>query len=266
MNSFNINQREKDLELLRQVFDTNLQIILEQLKRKNFTNDLLNKLQSSFVNYYNEFERMIDDFQDTRYSITNDQINRIIEDAENMVNTLIEYWSLVRLAANKYGLVEPKPSPASYGSTQRLIKAFCKQNRIKEFRNIFIENNLPTIGFDMPSKHSKFLTKNQMLFVQLPIGLFLLGIGISLSFIYNDLTGVQYWGVRILESVGTPLILISLVSGFINIRVTLSKSLIITASGGFAVFVLLYSFNPPSPPNPFPDIRNKNEIIKDTTK
>lgn len=73
-----------------------------------------------------------------------------------------------------------------------------------------------------------------------------------LAFSSKQPTGIQYLFMRGLFVVGIAALAVSALVGTVNLKWGLGKSLVVTATGGFALLILLYLCNPPAPPSPTP--------------
>jgi hypothetical protein len=71
-----------------------------------------------------------------------------------------------------------------------------------------------------------------------------------LAFCFSHPTGIQYLFIRGLFALGVVGLAVGLLIGTVNLKWNLAGSLVVTATGGFALLILMYYVNPPSPPNP----------------
>ncbi len=249
----NITDFEDSLEKKRSEYFSCLQDTFTLLN-KNPSYDIVQKemtsLHSKGVNYFNLFERSIDEYGLPYFELNQDTKNRKIEDAEGIVDVIINHWTTLRMISEKYDIVCPSPSTKSYSSIQRLLKHFQHQSII-EIKDKFMNSNLPTNGFDSKETFSGWkIGSRNLTITQITIGLIFTIVTGILIFKYNTLTGMQYMFCRIGLVTGITLIGSALIEGTVNINWTLQKSLTIKAVGWIGVFILLLYRNMPSAPTP----------------
>jgi hypothetical protein len=244
-----VESREDRLEILKAKHIENLETVRHHLeKRANVENinDLIYTLHSSGVNYFNEFERTLDEYSLPEICLSKDIINRKVEDTINIIETIIYHWNLIKKLCSMCKTDCPKPSPTAYASIQRVIKRF-SPNLINDVEKQFQENGLPVYGFKSKSKHSGWKEKTKIK-TQLILGLPLLIISGILIFLVPSLTGMQYLFLRLILSLGITLIGTSTIEGTMKLNWSIKQSLVINATGWIAIFILIYYFNPPLQP------------------
>jgi hypothetical protein len=235
-------EREDILEKLRDNYADSLRKVLKNSNKNK--QKLLDEMHSAGVKYFNAFERTLDEYSLEVIQLSEDVINRKIEDTINIIDSICNHWRVVKEYSAKNNLIPPPPSPTIYASIQRVIKRF-NPSSITAIKAKFIEVGLPTYGFDDKKKHSGWKNKKTNMRWQIGIGLILLISTGILSFKFHTLTGMQYIYLKGLMSLGISLLGEALLEGKVNLNWTLRKSLVITAVGWVAIFVLLYFFNPP---------------------
>lgn len=254
MRSQTITEFENLIEVERKKYYDCLNDTLELLQGFPNQTQVLNQislLHNSGVTFFNLFERSIDEYGLSYFELNIDTKNRKIEDAINIVDTIIYHWTTLRMIANKFSVLCPTVSQISYSSIQRLVKHF-EPNKVTELKKKFMEAELPTKGFDDTTKKfsgweigSRYLT-----ITQITIGAMLTVSAGILIFKYDKLTGMQYMFSRALLSLGLTLISSALLEGTVKLNWTIQKSLVIKAAGWVALFIMLYFMNPPSAPIP----------------
>jgi hypothetical protein len=280
MTTTNVIDREAEIEELFNKYQENLKTAVTMLA-KNKEKDsfdyrkVFNDAHGSGTTFFNKFDTSLDDY--LSMDINPDQAVRKPEDVLNIIPTIFKHWRIIRNYCKKYELPIPEPSPTVYGSIQRVVKKFYPQ-RVTEFRNQFIEMNLPTVGFDTDSPHSGWKKRPVLplfeiiialftLFVigilvfgslnptsEIIIGLIILVASGMIVFRYMNPTGVQYLFIKLVMAIGASLTLMGVGHGFINIKWNLTKDLLVMAGGTVATFLVLYFLNPKSPP----DMSNNN--------
>ena len=207
-------------------------------------------LHNKGVTFFNLFERSIDEYGLPYFELNRDTKNRKIEDAEGLVDVIINHWTTLRQLSEKFSVNCPTPSTSAYSSVQRLLNYFEKE-KSNELRNKFMAAKLPTKGFDNKAKFSGWKIGGRNLTVtQIAVGLVFTIVTGLLIFKYDILTGMQYMFCRIVFVTGITLIGSALIEGTVNINWTIQKSLTIKAVGWIAIFLLLLYKNMPNAPTP----------------
>lgn len=248
-----ITEFENSLEVKRSDYLSCLQETFALLNLNPSVEEVQNKmtsLHSKGVNFFNLFERSIDEYGLPYFELNRDTKNRKIEDAEGIIDVIINHWTTLRLISEKYEIASPSPSDKAYSSIQRLLKYF-QPDKFEEFKSKFMNANLPTNGFDSKAKFSGWQIGSRNLTIsQIAIGLLFTIVTGFLIFQFNTMTGMQYMFCRIGFVTGITLIGSALIEGTVNINWTIQKSLTIKAVGWIGIFILLLYKNLPNAPTP----------------
>lgn len=209
-----------------------------------------NILHNKGVSFFNIFERSIDEYSLPYFKLNIDTKNRKIEDAEAIIDLILNHWETLRSISVKYSLITPVPSVNAYSSIQRFLKCF-QPKKVEELKDKFMAANLPTNGFENKTQFSGWqIGSRNLTITQIIIGLlFILAAGLII-FNKEDLTGMQYFFSRAVLSLGLTIIGSALLEGTVKLDWTIQKSITIKAVGWVALFIMLYYINPPSIPIP----------------
>lgn len=264
-----IPEREDKLEELKIQFTKNLQMMVESLKSENKINNpdqLLSQVHTSAVSFFNAFERTLDEYTLSSIEITNEIKIRKAEDTLNMTYTILQYWSIITGYCKKYKLEKIEPSITAYATIQRVLKHFYP-DKISEIKTRFLELNLPITGLVTKGAHMGW-NKAKTIKTQLVLGIPLLCLTLIMSFLFNELSGFQYFILRLLLALGITLIGSSLIEGKVKFNTTTKVGFSIKATGWVAVFLIIYLINPPAPPSPNPSSQDiqKTEHKMDSLK
>jgi hypothetical protein len=251
-----VPEREDELDALKTEYFKKMQniYILIQAHRQDPDGQSITELDkilifSEFhkagVEYFNAFERTVDEYGLSSIELNVDTKNRKSEDAINMVQPICDHWSTVIEYCKVFALPPPTVSITSYASIQRVIKKF-HPAEVNDLKAHFKEVNLPVHGFESNAEHSGWKKSNVKL--QLWIGVPLLAVCGILTFVFPSITGMQYLFLRFLLALSVSMVGSAFLQGFANLSWSVQKSFTFTASGSVAIFVLLTYFNPPSPP------------------
>lgn len=252
-----ITDREAELEQLYQDYCIKLEVIVTKLAEKRDSFDyrkVFNDAQNTGTTYFNRFDTSLDDY--LSLDINPDQAVRKPEDAINIVPLIVRHWRVVRKYCKQFNLPVPEASPTAYATIQRVIKKFYPV-KVLEIRKQFTDMALPTEGFDSKSEHTGWKKRAPY---EVIAGIIIFIASGILVFTFNDPTGVQYIYLKLAMAIGGSITLMGLGHGFINIKWSMTKNLLIVAGGTVALFILLYFLNPPSPPDMKDNNPNKKKV------
>lgn len=248
-----IPAREDKLQELRTAYVAQMRMVVDGLAAGNLpdSQNVCASFHQAGVNYFNEFERTLDEYGLPEYEISQDIITRKGEDAINFVDTIIGHWRVLRKFCVKYSLHTPEPSTTAYASLQRVIKkSFPGQTRAYEEK--FRQEMLPVHGFTTNAKHSGFKMKTKIAIPTI-VGAVCLIIGTILAFVFNHPNGIQYLFIRGFYVLGIVGVAVGILVGTVKLQWSMTKSILISATGGFALLIIIYYWNPPPPPSPGPN-------------
>ncbi|HEY4286953.1 MAG TPA: hypothetical protein VGN00_07625 [Puia sp.] len=248
-----ITEFEDKITQLRNEYFLALQDALNKVRGQISDQDgqsVLTTLHFKGIAFFNLFERSIDEIGLPEYNLNLDTKNRKIEDAIALCDTIISHWMTIRALATKYKTNPPEPSPYAYASIQRLILYF-EPSVIGGLISKFETGNLPTQGFASKKVHSGWqVGGKQLSWSQIIVGAILIGAAYFIDFYKGNLGGSQYLLFRLLLCIGIVLLVAAFIEMKLEVHWTILKSLSVKAFGTASLFVLIYFFNPPSPPDP----------------
>jgi len=112
-----------------------------------------------------------------------------------------------------------------------------------EYREFLLQLVSTTVAL-ADDRTSMKTTRNQII-----ISAICLIVGTFLAFYFKTPTGIQYLFIRGFFVLGVVGIAVAILVGTVNLKWSATKSLAVTATGGFALFILIYYLNPPQPPD-----------------
>lgn len=201
----------------------------------------------SGVDLFNEFDRTLDEYGLSQYEINTDIATRKSEDALNFADTIVDHWNTVNLICEKYDLDKPVPSTTSYATLQRVIKHFFP-DLASDYKSKFEAAGLPVYGFVAKDEHSGWSIRESIRKIPTIVGLAFFFIGAILAFAFPEMNGNQYLIFRLFISIGAMFLIYEFSDGILKLKMTLPGRLALSATGGVALFILIYFFNPPIAP------------------
>jgi hypothetical protein len=247
----NIPDTEDRLEKLKAAFVLELRKMVQALTESYRPEDpsaLLNSVHQSAVEFFNAFERSLDEYTLPSVEMTNEIAVRKAEDTINVVDTLLGYWGTAQNFCAKYSLPELKPSVTAYATMQRVVARFYPQKK-NDYEKRFQEKRLPTHGFISKRKHSGWKPTSNLR-IEITIGIPILATTLLVAFLVPVLTGFQYFILRLFMALGITLVGSALIEGTASINLNTKIGMTIRATGWMAIFIILYLLNPPPPPSP----------------
>lgn len=221
---------EKKLDEYKQQYMNELQEFI-----KNKTLDNLIKCMRIGSQYFNFAEKSI--AQTKLDGVHNDGLV-IIDLAEScyiILESYIKHLDFIKANEGLLSSLYEKPTFVA-NNMQRMVKKHLPKEKVKELRELFIERNLSTEGFDMKAPKDK---NNGI--VPLWIGGFLLAIPIIALFFIPEPSSYQFFAFRVCFGLGGAGVA-SHIPGWLNVNINNW----VKAGGAIAIFVLLWFFNPPA--------------------
>ncbi len=210
----------------------------------NFTQETLNNTYEQYIKFSSEFEAFLADISSEHQTLSNIQIKDVLTTIENILEASMVSWStLIPLYKSVLGIsIEPQKNFLK--TAQAILKTYNKEKALT-IKEKFIKNNLPIEGFNTKEKYK--LTSIKVEWPSLILGTMLLVISTVIIFSDSMHTGMQYWLIRIFASLGSALLVTGIFKGTIQAKINI-PGIAITATSGFAFFLILYFYNPAKEP------------------
>lgn len=237
----------------------NLDLSLKKLikEKPNFTTDTLNEVNSNFSKFHTKFEEFLTNISSENYDLSKIQIHDVLTSIDNILNASIKYWDIIGNTSEKILGRKFKPQNNFFKTAQGILRTY-DNKKAKVLEKEFINNNLPIEGFKSKEKYK--LTTSKIEWTSLIIGIIFLIISIVIVFLDFINTGMQYWLTRIFTSIGVALLTTGIFKKSIQAKINIS-GLAITATSGFAVFFILYFFNPAEAPKYEKELNIKKSFL-----
>lgn len=273
-----VSDREDRIIIYKDEYSEKLREFLTLLKDNRDKDEIqakVNELHDNAVKYFNEFERTCDEYNSHDYNLSEDTIVRKAEDALNIWEVICFHWRVLFEVQKKIYIFIPNPQETAYASIQRIIKKRFPE-RVEDYKNQFKCLNLPVYGFENKSKHTVWKMKKPIWLIvaiiitiigfiiailtlnltdyqklELYIGIASMILSGLILFSKSKINATQFLFVKGLLAIGLSSLLVASTQAFIEVKWNLTTDLLITASGGIAIFLLLYKFSP-DPPKPLP--------------
>lgn len=191
--------------------------------------------------FFTEFEKYVCKNTKIDKELSKAEMADILNSIENIFDFSIKYVEMLSVVAKNLKL--SFETPQSFLKTSQTI--YKKYRNADKYLESFMKNGISISGFKQ--KKGIPLQSEKHDYISLIIGLILLITSIILAFVFGENSGMQYLITRSLLSIGVALILSGSGKGFINLKIRKNRFLV-TATGAFAIFIILFFLNPPSPP------------------
>lgn len=221
-----------------------LNSINENISNKNYNQDDYNNIICEISNYVTDFEKqLLSHYKKQQYSkaIIDDDIGSI----KQLFDLILIIYKILPIYALKVNLTFNYPK-SLLETSQSFFKSFAEKSDINNYKHLFIENNLPITGFNKRRK-IQLKPKYQPKFILVIAGIVLIGCYAGITFFYKNNSSNLYLLCRGLFALGMTLLIIGFLDGLLKIK-TKTNKLYIEATGGIALFILLFFFNPAKPP------------------
>ncbi|AXX84609.1 hypothetical protein [Aliarcobacter skirrowii] len=264
MNNERFDSIQDDYLNAKKVFDDNLEKLLSE--QPTFLSTTINEVVSSASSFYTKFEAFLTNISSEHQDLSKTQINDVLTSIENILEASIKYWDTIGRLSEKVLGNKIKPQKNFLKTAQSILRTYNK-NKALSIKNEFVKNNIPIEGFESKEKYKLNSTKIE--WTSLIIGIIFLIISAIIIFLDSINTGMQYWLIRIFTSLGVALLITGIFKKSIQAKINI-PGVVITATGGFAVFFILYFFNPAKEPEykksetPNNTIQNSNNSILQT--
>ncbi|WP_419763966.1 MAG: hypothetical protein ACNI28_09230 [Arcobacter sp.] len=248
----------------KKVFDDNLKKLLSE--QPTFLSTTINEVVSSASSFYTKFEAFLTNISSEYQDLSKTQINDVLTSIENILEASIKYWNIIGSLSEKVLGSKIKPQKNFLKTAQSILRTYNKDKALS-IKNEFVKNNIPIEGFESKEKYK--LNNIKIEWTSLIIGIIFLIISAIIIFLDSINTGMQYWLIRIFTSLGVALLITGIFKKSIQAKINI-PGVVITATGGFAVFFILYFFNPAKEPEykksetPNNTIQNSNNSILQT--
>lgn len=218
---------------------------------------LFNETNLQGSKFFSKFESFLSSISSASEELSKTQVEDVLTSIENVLDYSIVYWHVMRASSKGILSCTISPEPNFLKTSQQIFRTYKKEKALA-LRMKFLENGLPTEGFD--SKGSYKLTSMKIDWVSLVIGLVLLAISGGLVFVIDIDTGMEYFFSRILISLAIALVFTGIAKEKIQAKIKV-PGVIITAFGTVAIFFVLYFANPAD----MPKLQSENVNISDTS-
>jgi len=177
-------------------------------------------------------------------------ITGFAEDCYAILESLVKHYQFLRSYSAELAKMKDinlDPSPHAYANMQRMVKEYLPKEHSDKIKEIFISNNLPYGGFEMPALEVTEKIERWQKILGIILGSLLLIAVVVLSFVFSQPTEFQKFIIRGMFAISLAF-MASFIPGFINLSSKLRVRggyFVVVAGGAIAIFVLIYLFNPP---------------------
>ncbi len=225
----------------------------DNLNEQNF-----NDVQQSVGSFFAEFENSLCEKTNKDFFASKVGKEDYLTSIENVFDFAIHYKMMMDLLSKKLNVNFRLQS--NFLRTSESVLNRYRKKRAREFKINFEKVGLPTTGF----ANKIALRTSKIDWVSIIAGVVCIGIASLIAFFSGVSSGYQNLIFRLFFASGAACFLSGTCKGFIEVHVKTNR-FALTAIGGFAIFVLTYLVNPPSPPE-FETPSKQNEIQTERNK
>lgn len=242
MDSNRFEKLQKQYRKSKKLLNVSLEKLLEE--SPNFNKVTLNDVHSKCITFFSEFELYLTNVSSLEEELSKTQIHDVLTTIENILVSSIEYWETISSVSEQVLGFKIEPEQNCLKTSQAILRTHNRKKAL-EVKNLFVEAKLPIEGFS--SKEKCKLNSIKVDKVSLFIGIVLLTPSSIVVFLDLIDTGMQYFFVRILISLGFVLLITGTFKSSIQAKIKIPGA-VVNASGTIAVFLVLYFFNPAEAP------------------
>jgi hypothetical protein len=205
---------------------------------ENKTRDGLVLCMRNGAKYFNKAEKLVSNSKIEGKHKDGFWVTDLAESCEEILGSYLIHIKFLQehnyLIDNSY----KKPKRHACSSMQRMVKKYCPPQISDTLRQEFANDNLPTTGFDVEESEDK----NRMdIYLPVGIGVFFMLISFAAALIIKEPTQTQFFVIRGMFSIAGAGVG-SCIPGWLNVNL---KGYL-KAGGAIAIFVILWSLNPPA--------------------
>lgn len=236
---------EAEIETLKQAYMEHLTPIAIKVRKSNEEPSLQELLtcQRLGAKYFNFIENFVGNSGLLGAHVNGKWVTGFAETCHSVLKAFVVHVKFLRSYLDRLEETLEQPDTAAYANIQRMTKEYLPKVQWQQIESLLKENSLPIAGFEYAGANNLNETPKWQLKAGLVIGvLFALIILISAIFIPSP-TPTQFFIFRGVFAVSLAAIA-AIIPGLLNVESRLQK-FSVKATGGIAVFVLVWLINPP---------------------
>lgn len=228
----------REIERLKQKYSTVVSGALTAISNGTISQQSFFDLQRIGAEYFNYAERFVAESSLLGAHENGIWAKNFAEDCAALLESLSLHFQLLRQIANLLHISQAEPSTNAYASMQRMVTLYLDKQQTEKLKDLFITTQLPAGGFNKPE--AKMLKNGNKW--QWPM---VWGIGftcaiIVLAIFFPNPTKFQYVIFRLVITIAISGLAATSLNGVIEVK--FGKWL--TATGTFAIFVIVFFYNP----------------------
>lgn len=228
----------REIERLKQRYSAVVNAVLTAISAGTISQQSFFDLQRTGAEYFNYAERFVAESSLLGAHENGIWAKNFAEDCAALLESLILHFQLLRQTANLLQISQAEPSTNAYASMQRMVSLYLDKHQAEKLKELFITTQLPAGGFNK-TEAEMLKTGNKW---QWPM---VWGIGFTcailvLAIFFPNPTKFQYIVFRLVITIAISGLAATSLNGVIEVK--FGKWL--TATGTFAIFVIVFFYNP----------------------
>ena len=245
-NEQTVTQAEAEIERVKQAYMDHLNLVVIKIHEKGddpSLQDLL-KCQKLGASYFNFIENFVGNSGLLGAHANGKWVTGFAETCHSVLIAFVSHVNFLRSHSETLKGALELPDVSAYANMQRMTKEYLQKDKWTNLERIFTKNSLPVAGFEYSGANDLSETPKWQLITGLVIGvLFALAILLLAIFIPNP-TSTQFFIFRGIFAVSLAAIA-AIIPGLLTVESRLQK-FSIRATGAIAVFVIVWTLNPPA--------------------
>lgn len=164
--------------------------------------------------------------------------------AANLLDTVPAFYEKLWHEAKRLEQPRQTPSLNAFSAMQSAVAAY-NPDQISELKVRFDELGLPVRGFTHGAIMNTLYNRGEKIGMVVTVVLFVLLL-LGVAVLKKDYPPEAFFIIRVILALFAAAFAAMSIPGFLKVKLKLSKSIAVKATGAIAVFVLIYLLNPPT--------------------
>lgn len=237
---------EADIEKLKQSYMAHLTHVVLRLQKEGSepSIDELLTCQQLGTQYFNFIEHFVGNSGLLGAHANGKWVTGFAETCHSVLNAFVVHVNFLRSHSDALKGTLEQPNVSAYANMQRMTKEYLSKEHWQQLERSFIENDLPIVGFKLAGASDLKETPKWQLVAGLIVGLLFALVILGAVLLIPNPTPTQFFVFRGMFAISLAAIS-AIIPGLLNVESRFNK-FSIKATGAIAVFVIVWTLNPPA--------------------